>query len=58
MEPDGAPGEYSAVIPDADIDTNYDLMYYIGLMDKAGHGKIFPDLDKETPYKIIKLIRH
>jgi hypothetical protein len=58
MEPDAASGEYRAVIPVADIDTTYDLMYYIGLMDKAGHGRIFPDLNKETPYKIIKFIRH
>ncbi|HEY4289209.1 MAG TPA: hypothetical protein VGN00_19040 [Puia sp.] len=58
MEPDTTPGGYEAVIPVADIDTTYDLMYYIALMDKGGHGKIFPDLNKETPYKIIKLIRH
>jgi len=54
MEPDATPGQYRAVIPVADIDTTYDLMYYIELMDKGGHGRIFPDLDKETPYKIIK----
>jgi hypothetical protein len=57
MEPDATPGEYRAVIPAAGIDPTYDLMYYIELMDKAGHGKIFPDLNKETPYKMIKLIR-
>ncbi|HLZ88718.1 MAG TPA: hypothetical protein VKQ52_15790, partial [Puia sp.] len=57
MEPDTTPGEYKAVIPVADIDPGYDLMYYIALMDKGGHGRIFPDLNKETPYKIIKLIR-
>ena len=57
MEPDATPGEYRAVIPADDIDPTYDLMYYIELMDKAGHGRIFPDLNKETPYKMIKLIR-
>jgi len=58
LEPDTTPGEFKAVIPVTDIDTTYDLMYYIALMDKGGHGKIFPDLNKETPYKIIHLIRH
>jgi hypothetical protein len=58
MEPDGTPHGYRAVIPVAGIDTHYDLMYYIALMDKDDHGRIFPDLNKETPYKIIKLIRH
>jgi hypothetical protein len=58
MEPDGRPDGYRAVIPVAGIDPSYDLMYYIALMDKGGYGRIFPDLNKETPYKIIKLIRH
>ena len=58
MEPIRTTGEYQAVIPTADIDTKYDLMYYIELMDRSGRGRIYPDLNRETPYKIIKLIRH
>jgi len=57
MEPDGSSGRYKAEIPSTDIDPTYDLMYYIALMDKDGHGRIFPDVNKETPYKVIKLIR-
>ncbi|HEY4112374.1 hypothetical protein [Puia sp.] len=58
MERNGSTGEYQAIIPASDIDPGYDLMYYIELMDKSGRGRIYPDLNKETPYKIIKLIRH
>jgi hypothetical protein len=57
MQPTASAGEYQAVIPASDIDQRYDLMYYIELMDKAGRGRIYPDLNKETPYKIIHLIR-
>jgi hypothetical protein len=32
-------------------------MYFIEAMDKGGNGKIHPDLDKETPYVIVKLLR-
>jgi hypothetical protein len=57
MMADGSPDGFRAVIPSADIDPAYDLMYYIELMDKHGHGRIYPDVNKETPYKIINLIR-
>jgi hypothetical protein len=57
MEPDGRPDGYKAVISSADIDPAYDLMYYIALMDKDGHGRIYPDVNRETPYRIIKLKR-
>ncbi|HMH23662.1 MAG TPA: hypothetical protein VK563_17870 [Puia sp.] len=57
MKPTGKPGEYAASIPAAEIDTTYDLMYYVALMDKTGNGRIWPDVEKETPYRIISLIR-
>ena len=57
MKPTGKPDQFEAEIPAAEIDPRYDLMYYIGFMDKAGHGRIYPDLEKETPYKIVKLER-
>ena len=37
-------GEYDAVIPGADIDPKFDLMYYFEVMDNAGNGMIYPDL--------------
>ncbi|WP_431216877.1 hypothetical protein ACQ86N_21355 [Puia sp. P3] len=49
------PGEYSATIPADAIDPAYDLQYYIELIDKKGNGRIYPDLSKETPYRIIHL---
>jgi len=58
MKPNTQTGEYEALIPASEIDPEYDMMYYIELMDKSGRGRIYPDLNKETPYKIIKLIRH
>jgi hypothetical protein len=51
------PGEYSATIPAEEIDPTYDLQYYIELIDKQGNGRVYPDLNIETPYKIIRLIR-
>jgi hypothetical protein len=32
-------------------------MYLIEVMDNNGRGKIYPDLNKELPYVIVKLIR-
>jgi hypothetical protein len=58
----GIPGnadtsEYQATIPPGQVDPRWDLMYYIELMDNKGNGRIYPDLNKETPYKIVHLIR-
>jgi hypothetical protein len=49
--------EYLASIPVEEIDPTYDLMYYVGIMDGKGNGRIYPDLNKETPYRIISFIR-
>jgi len=57
MTAGAGPGEYTATIPAEAIDPTYDLQYYIELTDKKGNGRVYPDLDKETPYKIIRLIR-
>jgi hypothetical protein len=32
-------------------------MYLIEVMDNNGNGRIYPDLNKETPYVFVKLIR-
>lgn len=57
MTPGAHPNEFSAIIPAGEIDPIYNLQYYIELMDNNGNGRIYPDLNKETPYRIIKLIR-
>jgi hypothetical protein len=57
MKATGKTDEFEAMIPAGEIDPTYDLMYYVALMDKNDNGRIYPDLNKETPYKIIKFIR-
>jgi hypothetical protein len=32
-------------------------MYYIEATDRYGAGRIYPDLEKETPYIVVKLQR-
>ncbi len=53
----GLKDNYQAIIPAGQIDSKWDMMYLIELMDKSGRGKIYPDLNRETPYRIVKLVR-
>jgi hypothetical protein len=55
--PTGEKDQYSVEIPAKDIDPKWDFMYFIEAMDNAGNGRIYPDLNKETPYVVIKLDR-
>ena len=48
---------FETTVPAEQIDPKYDFMYFIEVMDNSGNGKIYPDLNKETPYIIVKLIR-
>ncbi len=48
---------YEAVVPGKDVEAKRDFMYLIEVMDKNGNGKIYPDLEHETPYIVVKLIR-
>ncbi len=57
MLPSGEKDEYQVVVPVAQIDTKFDFMYFIEVMDNNGKGKIYPDLKKETPYIFVKLER-
>ncbi|HWB86283.1 MAG TPA: hypothetical protein VG675_19220 [Bryobacteraceae bacterium] len=57
MLPTGRPGEYRAEIPGSDVDPRWDLMYYLEATDHFGTGRIYPNLDKETPYIVVKLQR-
>ncbi|MHC4534295.1 MAG: beta-N-acetylhexosaminidase family protein [Planctomycetota bacterium] len=49
--------EYKAVVPGSDVEAKWDFMYLIEVMDENGNGKIYPDLEHETPYVVVKLIR-
>jgi hypothetical protein len=46
---------FRATIPAEKIDTQYDLMYLIEMMDHNNKGFIYPDANKETPYRIVRL---
>ena len=48
---------YEAVVPVEQINPKWDFMYFIKVMDNGKNGIIYPDLNKETPYMIVKLIR-
>lgn len=49
--------EYKAVVPGQDIDAKWDFMYLIEVMDNNGNGAIYPNIEKETPYIVVKLDR-
>jgi hypothetical protein len=51
------PDIYEATVPANEINPRWDYMYFIKIIDNENHGMIFPDLNKETPYIIVKLLR-
>jgi hypothetical protein len=57
MEYDSMAKEYRAEIPVEFIASKWDLMYLIEVMDNNGNGRIYPDLNRETPYIVINLVR-
>jgi hypothetical protein len=50
-------GQYRAVVPGEDIEAKWDFMYLFEVMDNKGNGKIYPDLEKQAPYIVVKLQR-
>ncbi len=50
-------GLHSAQIPASFIDPKWDLMYFIEVVNMKGSGRMFPDLDKETPYVVVGVKR-
>jgi hypothetical protein len=57
MRPTGEKDTYQAIVPAEQINPTWDYMYFIEVMDNNGNGRIYPDLNKETPYRFVKLIR-
>jgi len=57
MLPAGGIDHYRAVIPAEEIAPTWDLMYHIEAMDNDGNGRMYPDLNKETPYILVRLQR-
>jgi len=57
MLPTGQEGHYGAEVPVDHIVPKWDFMYFFEVMDTKGNGKIYPDLEKETPYIVVGLER-
>ncbi len=54
---DNATGSYQAFIPSEYTDGKYDVMYFIETTDSKGNGRMYPDMEMETPYVIVSLER-
>ncbi|HEY3324276.1 MAG TPA: hypothetical protein VGP72_27745 [Planctomycetota bacterium] len=57
MLPTGEKDRYQAVVPAEHLVAAWDFMYFIEVMDNQGNGGIYPDLNKETPYVVVRLLR-
>jgi hypothetical protein len=57
MLPSGEKNTFNAILPAEKINPEYDFMYFIKIMDNQRKGIIYPDLNRETPYNIVKMIR-
>ena len=57
MKPTGRKDEYAATVPADHVPAEWDFMYLIEVMDRAGNGAIHPDLERQTPYVVVKLKR-
>ncbi len=53
----GKGNEYHAEVPAEHIVPEWDFMYFFEVMDNRGNGKIYPDIETETPYIVVKLQR-
>ena len=57
MTLDAKTGNYTARIPAAFADAKWDLMYFVEVVDRKGAGRMFPDLEVETPYVVVSAHR-
>jgi hypothetical protein len=57
MTPAAEKDTYVATIPGEAITSTWDVMYLIEAMDNRGNGRIYPDLEKETPYVMVRVER-
>jgi hypothetical protein len=39
------------------IDTPFDFMYFIRVVDNQNHGRMYPDFNKQTPSFVVRLER-
>ena len=57
MTPGRREHTYFCTVPAEHVPARWDFMYLIEVMDKAGNSTIWPDLNKETPYVVVRLER-
>ena len=57
MVHDAGRGMWVTEIPGEFVVPEWDLICFVEAMDKKGNGGMYPDLDRETPYRIVKLDR-
>ena len=48
---------YKATVRGSDINAKCDFVFFIEVMDNNGNGTIYPDMEKEMPYVVVKLDR-
>lgn len=58
MSPTADADTYQAIVPANMIDSTFNFMYYIEVFDKAGHGIMFPNFEKQAPYVMVDLPRN
>lgn len=57
MLPSGEKDSFQVAVPVDKFDPQWDFMYLIEVMNNDSRGIVYPDLNKETPYIIVKLER-
>ena len=57
MTLDQRTGLYSGAIPAPFVDSIWNLMYFVEVVDRNGFGRMYPDLEVETPYVIVPVKR-
>jgi hypothetical protein len=57
MQQDPETGLWSGTIPGDFITPEWDLMYFVEVLDNQGNGRMVPDLDEEMPYVVVELKR-
>jgi len=57
MALDTKAGLYTGRIPASFVDAKWDLMYFIEAVDQKGAGRMYPDMEKETPYVVVSVRR-
>ena len=57
MEATSEKGVYRVTVPADAVEATWDFMYFIEMMDNRQAGSIYPDLDVQTPYFVVKVNR-